>query len=259
MKLFKHLFSGWLMGVLLIVFAFVIGYATFIENDHGAEVAKLMVYNTIWFELILLLMVINFSGMIFTKHLYMKGKRNVLLIHLALILIIIGAGVTRYIGFEGQMHIRDGQTTNMYRSTDTYLQVQFRQGDDIYETQDKFILNSIKNNQFSKTYEWKEEPITITVDDYYANSVPTLVSSEGGDAYISMVVGGSDGRHEFSIKEGETKLLPSFGLSFGDTNNTELVSIIRDESNLFIRFPDQMMAKISGLSLRVKSRLSCWR
>ena len=38
-------------------------------------------------------------------------------------LIIIGAGVTRYIGYEGVMPIREGNTSNEYLSSDTYLTV----------------------------------------------------------------------------------------------------------------------------------------
>ena len=62
------------MGVLLVLFATVIGYATFIENDYDATTARLLVYNTVWFEALLLLMIINFAGMIFTKKLYLKEK-----------------------------------------------------------------------------------------------------------------------------------------------------------------------------------------
>ena len=49
MKIFKFLFSGWFMGVLLIVFAYAIGYATFVENDSGPVAARIIVYNAKWF------------------------------------------------------------------------------------------------------------------------------------------------------------------------------------------------------------------
>ena len=55
------------MGILLVVFAISIGYATFIENDFDAITAKMLIYNAKWFEALMLLMIINFSGMIFKK------------------------------------------------------------------------------------------------------------------------------------------------------------------------------------------------
>ena len=66
MKIIKLLFSGAFMGILLLVFAYAIGYATFVENDYGPIAAKVLVYNAKWFEILMLLMVINFAGMIFT-------------------------------------------------------------------------------------------------------------------------------------------------------------------------------------------------
>ena len=39
-----------------------------------------------------------------------------------LILIIIGAGVTRYIGYEGVMPIRENTSSNKFLSEETYLQ-----------------------------------------------------------------------------------------------------------------------------------------
>ena len=85
------------MGILLIVFATAIGYATFVENDYDAQTARALIYNARWFEILMLLMVINFIGMIFTKHLYLKSKWNILIIHVALIIILLGSGLTRYL------------------------------------------------------------------------------------------------------------------------------------------------------------------
>ena len=47
------------MSFLILLFAFVIGYATFIENDFGRSTAKALIFNTWWFELILILLAFN--------------------------------------------------------------------------------------------------------------------------------------------------------------------------------------------------------
>ena len=64
-KISKFLFSPWFMGVLFIIFALSMAIATFIENDFGAAVSLKWVYGTKWFELILLLLVVNLIGQIF--------------------------------------------------------------------------------------------------------------------------------------------------------------------------------------------------
>ena len=255
MKVFKFLFSGWFMGVLLIVFAYAIGYATFVENDHGAIAAKMVVYNTRWFELILFLMVINFSGMIFTKHLYLKSKWNILIIHFALVIIIIGAGVTRYFGSEGQMHIREGKITNIYRSSDTYLQLQFKEGEQIKAIDEKIMLAQGLEDLFSHSYQWQGKPINISVVKFYPNASQVLVKSEVGDSYLDIIVGGKDGRHPVILKEGESRLIHDFGISFGDTSRTDYIQIIQQNGELLIRFPEPMQVKSSSMEAEQEAYL----
>ena len=227
------------MGLLLVVFAYAIGYATFVENDSGAVAAKIMVYNTTWFEIILLLMIINFAGMIFTKHLYLKSKLNILVIHVALVIIIIGAGVTRYFGYEGQMHIREGQTTNLFRSSNTYLQVQLTEGDQIMAIDEKIMLAPGVNNLFSETYEWQAKPLNISVEKYYPNARQVLVKTDEGSPYLTIVAGSKNGRIEFGLKDGESKTIDDIGISFNDTSRVEFVQIISKGDSLFMRAPQQ--------------------
>jgi hypothetical protein len=59
MKGIKILFSPLLMGILFVVFAASMAAATFIENDYGSSAAYSFVYDTRWFELLLLLMDVN--------------------------------------------------------------------------------------------------------------------------------------------------------------------------------------------------------
>ena len=58
-RLIKFLSSMQLMTILILIFAFSIGYATFIENDFGRTSAKALIYNSWWFELILILLAYN--------------------------------------------------------------------------------------------------------------------------------------------------------------------------------------------------------
>lgn len=77
------LFTPWFMGVLFVIFAVSMAFATFYENDFGAQAARTLVYDTKWFELIMLLMVVNLIGQIFSYKLYKKQKLTILFFHLA--------------------------------------------------------------------------------------------------------------------------------------------------------------------------------
>src|SRR5512137_2019017 len=121
MKIFRFLFTPVFMGLLLIVLAIAMALATFIENDFGAEAARQVVYNTRWFELIFLLLVANLTGQIITYKLYRREKLTVMFFHIAFIVMIIGAAITRYTGFDGIVHIREGESSSTAFSSGSNL------------------------------------------------------------------------------------------------------------------------------------------
>ena len=96
---------------------------TFIESWYSTDTAKIWIYNAWWFEFLMLLMGINFIGNIFKYRLLRREKWAVLLLHISFLMILTGAFVTRYIGYEGVMPIREGVTENEILSEKTYLTV----------------------------------------------------------------------------------------------------------------------------------------
>src|SRR5659263_266284 len=121
MKFIKFLFSPVFMGIFFVLFALSMAVATFIENDFGSAAAYSYVYDTRWFELILLLLVANLTGQIFEYKLYKRAKLTVFFFHVAFIIMITGAGITRYFGYEGSIHIREGKEENKCFSSAKYI------------------------------------------------------------------------------------------------------------------------------------------
>jgi cytochrome c-type biogenesis protein CcsB len=97
------------------------GVATFIENDFGSSTARVLVYNHFWYELILTLTVFNLMG-IMTKVKMIKSKAK-FIFHSSFVVMLIGAAMTRYYGYEGVMHIREGETTNQMISLEPCIHV----------------------------------------------------------------------------------------------------------------------------------------
>ncbi|NQX98285.1 MAG: cytochrome c biogenesis protein ResB, partial [Flavobacteriales bacterium] len=231
------LFSTKLTAVLLLAFAFSIGYATFIENDYGTPASKALIFNTRWFELIMLLLIINLIGNIIKYKLIRWAKAATLMFHLAFIVIIIGAGITRYISFEGAMHIREGATSNIIVSSDTYLQ--FKVDDKVEQlTYDKKLyLNSKYNSKFSHDFDFKGNEIKIAYKNFIPNSVDTVVTSEKGKTIIEIVTVGKGGRLSRYIENGQTKFFGKFPVAFNDNSVTESIKINETDSGLTIDSP----------------------
>ena len=249
-KIVNLLFSTRLTAILFIVFASSMGIATFIENDYGTQTAKALVYNAWWFELILLLFMINFLGNIKKYRLLRKEKFSVLLFHLAFVLIIYGAAITRYISFEGIMPIYEGETTDVMLSDKAYLKLHIdddkEQKSPIYEHyllakkpeySNNFIavavnvLNFVRGgNSFTIKTDFKNKPVTINYVNYIANAYEKFVQNENGDKYLKIVESSGSGRHEHFIKAGTTLNMHNSLVSF--ENPTEGVTNIFTENGV---------------------------
>ena len=123
MKWFDYLLSTRAMALLLLLMASAVGVATFIENSYDTITAKVLIYNAKWFELILFLLLINFINNIKTYQLLKWKKWSILMLHIGFIITLIGAFVTRYIGFEGVMLIQENTSSQQIFSSEPYMQI----------------------------------------------------------------------------------------------------------------------------------------
>ena len=119
--LLRILFSARLMSMLFILFALAMAVGTFLESIYSTATARIYIYNATWFEIMMLFFVINFMGNISRYRLLQWSKWPILLLHLSWVLIIIGAGVTRYISFEGMMPIAEGSSVSSFYSDKTFV------------------------------------------------------------------------------------------------------------------------------------------
>lgn len=136
--------------------------ATFIENDYGTPTAKALIYNTWWFNLLHLYLLIVLIGCFIVSKAWQRKKYASLFFHSSLIFIILGAGVTRFFGFEGMMHIREGQKSNFILSNETYINIQASNAEG--QIQNFSILaNLITGNTLSEKLSVFGKPLKLKV------------------------------------------------------------------------------------------------
>ncbi len=233
----KFLFSGLFMGMLLIVFAISMGYATFIENDFDATTAKAMVYHSWWFKGVMVIMVLNFSGMIFTKKLYIKTKWNILIIHVALIVIMIGAGITHYLGYEGQIHIRENQVTDRFVSADPYFYAIMNDGDKSETIYKKVWLTPVLDKAFHKRVLFQGKEIELSLNKFMPNMVEKVVHDETGSPIVTIIAAMSSGRKAFFLRENESVEINGIPFEFGSNASQGAVRFQLIQDSLFIASP----------------------
>src|ERR1051325_207134 len=131
---FNILYSSKTTVVLLILLGVAMATGTFMEDKYDTIAARKMIYNAPWFTFLFLLLAWNFIGHIKTYNMLRKEKLGGLLFHLAFVIMILGAGVTRYFGFEGNMHIREGESSNILYSSDSYMRISLSENNKNYNS-----------------------------------------------------------------------------------------------------------------------------
>ncbi|RLA61138.1 MAG: protein NrfI, partial [Epsilonproteobacteria bacterium] len=121
--IYKIMSSYITMVILLLILALGATAGTFIENDFGTERARELVYNAYWYELTLFLTAMLLLIVIEKTKMYRVKART--LFHVAFVIILFGAALTRYFGFDGMMSIREGKKSNIIVIGDKSIETPF--------------------------------------------------------------------------------------------------------------------------------------
>lgn len=225
------------MAVLLTVFAVSIGFATFIENDFGTESARKLIYNAKWFELLLFVSCINIIAVIIAKKMYKKEKLTLLVFHIAFIVIIAGAGITRYFGREGSMHIREGEETSTWMTTQTYLGLYIDDHNTVAKKNYPVLLAPASKNVFRAKMKHAGHKIKLKITDYIPNAERFLLADPEGQPYIHLISSSGQGRQNIMLSQGQQLKTPEFILSFVEKidtlSETGVVQITSQEGILY--------------------------
>ncbi|EJF06126.1 ABC-type transport system involved in cytochrome c biogenesis, permease component [Thiovulum sp. ES] len=225
---------------LLMIFATAIGVATFIENDFGTETTQVEVYRAKWFEFLLFLGTLNLILVAIRFKLYLFKKWYVSLFHFSIVIIMFGAFATRYFGFEGTMHIREGMSSNEILSEQNFIKIGIDGKTELFPKQ----FSNMSENEFSE----KVGDFQITLKNYVPYVKTEKVESENGRGEISAVVSIDTELEpiQLELNEGE---LEDFGftvLDFGTgyisetPHQQKIVKIEKRDDKLFLVFDGEI-------------------
>ncbi len=234
-KLVSPLFNTRAAGIYILVFAATIAVATFIENDFGTSSAQKVIYKTWWFTLLLTLFSVTIVVNIFRYRMIELRKWALLMFHVAMIVILFGAAVTRYFGFEGIMHIRENDVSNSFLSSDTYLQFKVYNDGKIYEFVEPVLFASLGNNNWKESYLIGNDLIDVQVKEFIPNPIQVMDANSNGKPTIKIVFGGGGGREEYFVRQGETRRIRDAIFNFSDDLVPEAINLAYRNDSLLIK------------------------
>ncbi len=236
-NIYRFLVSTHTMAFLFVIYALAMAAATFVENDFGTETARKLIYEAWWFELIMLLGVINLTGNIIRFKLYRKEKWHSLVFHSAFVLILFGAFITRYIGYEGQMPIIEGETTNILLSERNYLMLRIddgkKQKNPIYK---RLQLSKLGKNKLHFATEFQITPdsvvpVEVELIEFVPNAKKVFEPGPSGKKYLELVESVTGVRKSRFVEDGNGLLLNGIYVSYNDTLRGG-VNIFEDEEGV---------------------------
>lgn len=238
-KFSRFLASPILAVICLFIFAVAMAVATFIENDYGTATAWKLIYDAWWFELVMIGLGVSFLMSIYKYNLWRKEKWALLTFHLAFIVILLGAGITRYTSYGGIMRIREGATSNVIISDNNYLHVHLSNGKTTKTLKKKLEFSPISDNSFSIDTEFEGTPVSILYENFIADAIPQIENnSEHGKPMIEMVVSAGNGRETVFLEKGEIEAIGAHQHKIGfDVEAEGVINIIENDGNFKIYSP----------------------
>jgi len=203
--------------LLLFLFGIIIGVATFIENDYGTQTAKALIYNAHWFEFFLFyfIVILVYNMLKFKSY---KNKLSVFIFHTAFLIIAIGAVVTRYVGYEGVMSIREGQSSSSMVSDVKVLQLDLKHGSEHQLFEQSMLLSSMTKNSFSKSMSIDGQEVKFELMEYLPSATKRLEADKNGKKLLELMVSNGMSRGSLiQIFEGEKYDAGNFVITFNHT------------------------------------------
>ena len=243
-KISEKLFNTRAAGLYMLLFAAAIGIATFIENDFGTSAAQKVIFKSRWFELLLVLFGISIITNIFRFRMIQMKKWALLMFHASIVVIIIGAGITRYFGYEGVMHIREREVSNTILSSETSLNFQVLKNGDQFDFSEDVLFASLGNNHWKGSYLIEDDLIEAEVTKFIPNPKQILTHDPKGKPTIKVVFAGMNGREEYFVQQGEKSTIKNVLFNFSSTDLPEAINILSQNDSIFIKSDRVLSQKV---------------
>jgi len=106
--------SLWFTAVLLVALVVAMACATVFESSHGSEHALAAFYLSDWFAGLLGLVAVNVFAALALRYPFSKRQAGFVVTHVAILVVLAGAYVTKLWGIDGQLGLVEGQSLSSF-------------------------------------------------------------------------------------------------------------------------------------------------
>ena len=168
---------------------------TFLESGYGTDTARILIYQSPWFGLILLVLGINLAAAALDRIPWKKKHVGFVITHIGIIMILIGSWMTQKTMVDGQMVIAEGETVHRMTVPEPLLYIvdagaAAGQGKDWLVSLQKqaFAWQGKKEILRQRDESGKDFSISLTADYPKARMAESIVQDEQGPPAIKLTI-----------------------------------------------------------------------
>ena len=230
----KFFFNFYITFILLVIYASTCALGTFVENDFGVWDAKILIYNTAFFNALHALIFVNLVGLIVRFRMWKKPASFAF--HSAILLIIAGAAITRFCGLEASLHIQNEQLSSVAISQDQHIIIISDKNGSVEQSHFPIFISPLKN--YAELFEnylpaFIAKPLGFVFGDITQGFAPQKLTLNGDEISIKF--------DEFKPAMPPVTHFPMIKLSVSEDNKTiskPLAQNFFDESLTEFNFGD---------------------
>lgn len=218
--------------VLFLLFACFCAIATFIESAYDTPTAWVMVYGSGYFALIQLLLGVNLACGIWRYKMISSKKIPLLIFHLSFLFILLGAAMTRYMGFEGYMHIRENASSASINSSKSFIKFAALKENTAYgEELDTNIALLPFANHFTIKLKFGEEQAKLSYKNLLLNVEEVYKEDAQSEPMMVLMINTkTDGVNELVLGRGDVVEIE--GVNFAFLNENVAKPFVKINENL---------------------------
>ncbi|HTN74803.1 MAG TPA: hypothetical protein VL096_06130, partial [Pirellulaceae bacterium] len=146
--------------ILIFSSAVSLGLATFIEAAYGTPVVQFYVYQTWWFELLLILLAVNIFCAAAIRYPWKRHQTGFVITHIGLLTLLLGAFIGRSKGIDAQVSVFEGQMDKWAIDNAVNLQLNINQPGEknsaIERVEFNFQPGLYNWSDWSKQFAWEQ-------------------------------------------------------------------------------------------------------
>lgn len=140
-RILKELASLKLAVIIILSLATVVGWGTIVEAQYDANIANKIVYSSIWMYLVMGALCVNLTAVMVDRWPWKMHHTGFVCAHIGIMILLLGALVTKKLGVDGSMSLSLGQRSNRVVTGEQDLQ----------------LWSTTDGNQYTRLYDYKTQ------------------------------------------------------------------------------------------------------